>query len=135
MSLLFTLALGYVLWTVGIDAANAACFLLVGTTAEVLALLTVVLVVIWLAAGIVLRLGGIGVAAVGLLFALLRHPIGLLIAPLGGVLWAAGHWHYALRHHTYKSPLARRLFIDLLPDWADPTRGWSISTTTTTDHD
>lgn len=135
MSLLLTLALVYLLSTVGIDAAIAACFLLLGTTAEVLALAMVVLVVIWLAAGIALRLGGIATAATGLLLAVFRHPIGLLIATLGALLWAAGHWHYALRHHTYKSPLAQRLFIDLLPSWADPTRNWSIPTTTTTHDD
>jgi CDP-diglyceride synthetase len=96
-----------------------------GTTVEALALVAVVLVVMWLAAGIVLRVLGIGIAAIGLLLALFGHPIGLLIAALGALLWAAGHWHYALGHHTYKSPLARRLFIDLLPSWADPTRGWA----------
>jgi hypothetical protein len=40
------------------------------------------------------------------------------------LLWTLGHWHYALRHHTYKSLLARRLFIDVLPNWADLTRNW-----------
>jgi hypothetical protein len=38
-------------------------------------------------------------------------------------------------HHTYTSPLARRLFIDVLRAWADPTRAWSIPTTTTADDD
>jgi sulfite exporter TauE/SafE len=94
----------------------------------VLALLVVGLIVAWLTAGIVLRVAGLAVATTGLLLALSRHPIGLLIAALGGLLWAAGHWHYALRHHTYKSPLARRLFLDLLPEQLDPTRHWAIPT-------
>jgi hypothetical protein len=131
MSLLIALALAFLLPTLGIDLVIATGLLSMGTAVQAFALLAVVLVVTWLAAGVVLRIGGIGVAAIGLLLALLRHPIGLLIAALGALLWAAGHWHHALRHHTYKSPLARRLFIDLLPAWADPTRGWSIPT----DHD
>ena len=86
------------------------------------------LLVAWLAAGLVLRFAGIAMAAIGLLLALGGHPIGVLIAALGALVWAAGHWHYALRHHTYKSPLARRLFLDFLPTRLDPTQGWVIST-------
>ena len=29
---------------------------------------------------------------------------------LGVILWLAGPWHFALRHHAYKSPLAQRAF-------------------------
>lgn len=80
-----------------------------------------------MAGGLLLRLGGIATATTGLLLAAARHPIGLLLAPLGVLLWTAGHWHYALRHHTYKSPLARRLFLDVLPTWADPTGNWTTA--------
>jgi hypothetical protein len=84
--------------------------------------------------GLVLGLGGIATATTGLLLAATRYPICLLLAALGVLLLVGGRWHYALRHHTYKLPLARRLFPDVLPTWADPTRNWSAPTTTT-DHD
>jgi hypothetical protein len=102
--------------------------------AHELALVALALVVLWVAGGVLLRIAGIAAVLLGLLLAL-THLIGLLVAAIGAVLWTAGHWHYALRHHTYKSPLARRLSIDLLPAWAHPTRDWAIPTTTTTDHD
>lgn len=117
------------------SAPVAGVIMLLGSVVEILALLAVALVAAWVAGGLVLRLGGIAVATTGLLLAGTRHPIGLLLAALGVLSWVGGHWHYALRHHTYKSPLARRLFLDVLPTWADPTRNWSIPTTTTTDHD
>lgn len=108
-------------------APAAGAIMLVGSVAEILALLAAALVGVWVVGGLALRLGGIATATTGLLLATTRHPIGLLLAALGALLWALGHWHYALRHHTYKSPLARRLFLDLLPTWADPTRDWTSS--------
>ena len=99
-----------------------------------LSLIALALIALWLAAGVVLRLAGAATAVLGLLLAL-THPLGLLLSATGALLWALGHWHYALRHHAYKSPLARRLFIDVLPSWADPTRTWAMPTTTTTTQD
>ncbi|WP_155891769.1 hypothetical protein [Conexibacter woesei] len=101
--------------------------------ATLLALVAVLLVVAWLAGGFLLRIAGIAVAVTGLLLALAGHPLGLLITAFGAVMWVAGHWHYALRHHTYKSPLARRLFLDVLREQLDPTRRWAIPTDN--DHD
>jgi hypothetical protein len=54
--------------------------------------------------------GAIGLVATRDLFA------GLLTLTIGVVLWLAGHWHYALRHHYYTSPLAQRLFQQVLRD-------------------
>jgi hypothetical protein len=105
---------------------------LVGLMAHVSALVAVVLLAVWVAGGALLRVGGAITVLVGLLVAL-GHPLGLLFVALGVVAWMAGHWHYALRHHTYKSPLARRLFLQLLPARLDPTRRWAIPTTTTTE--
>lgn len=85
----------------------------------------------WAIGGIVLRLGGSAVVIVGLVAAALAHPAGLLLAASGALLWAVGHWHYALRHHAYRSPLARRIFLQLLPSRFDPARRWATPTTTT----
>jgi hypothetical protein len=115
-------------------AAFIPMLAVLATVAHVLSLTGLFLLVLWLVGGVLLRLAGLAAGTLGLLLAL-THPIGLLVASIGAVLWAAGHWHYALRNHTYKSPLARRLFIEVLPAWADPTRDWSIPTTTTTDDD
>lgn len=50
---------------------------------------------------------------------------GIILLAVGVLLWLVGHWHYALRHHVYKSPLAQRLFQQLLPHRLDPTHGWA----------
>lgn len=71
-------------------------------------------------AGLLLILiGAIGLVATRDLFA------GLITLAIGLVLWLAGHWHYALRHHEYASSLAQRIFQQALPDRLDPTQGWS----------
>jgi hypothetical protein len=52
----------------------------------------------------------------------------LLLLVVGQFLWLAGNWHFALRHHAYKSPLAPRIFHQLLPRRLDPTRDRGIRT-------
>jgi len=75
--------------------------------------------------GVVLRVTGITLAASGVLgLVLLGNPIAALLAASGLVAWLAGHWHHAFRYHAYKSPLARRIFLQMLPSRYDPTRGW-----------
>lgn len=57
----------------------------------------------------------------------LQHDAnGLFVLAIGALLWLAGHWHYALRHHEYKSPPAGYVFGCWAPDWLDPTRDWAI---------
>jgi hypothetical protein len=109
------------------NAPVAGATMSMGSLAELIALLAMAVLAVWVAGGLLLRLGGIATATTGLLLAAARHPIALLLAALGALLWVGGHWHYALRHHTYKSPLARRLFLDVLPTWADPTRHWTTA--------
>jgi hypothetical protein len=99
-----------------------------------LALILATLILGWIAAGVLLRAAGLLTLAVGLALAP-SHPAGLVLAALGTVLWLTGHWLYALRHHAYKSPLARRIYLGLLPRRFDPTRDWTIPTTTTTEDD
>jgi hypothetical protein len=93
-----------------------------------IAVAILVLVVGWMAGGLVLRAGGLLAVTAGLLAAT-GDPAGLLLAVLGILGWLAGHWLYALRHHAFKSPLARRIYLQLLPRRLDPTRRWAIPTT------
>lgn len=79
----------------------------------------------WLFGGIFLRVVGVIFVIVGVVNLLtLGNPIALFMIVLGFVMWLAGHWHFALRHHEYKSPLARRIFLQVLPPRYDPTRHW-----------
>jgi hypothetical protein len=93
---------------------------------QTLALMAGALITGWVTAGLLLRLGGLLGILTGLLTAT-TNPIGLALAALGGLAWLAGQWLYALRHHTYKSPLARRIYLQALPARLDPTRHWTIT--------
>ena len=97
-----------------------------GTLAAVL----LVLLEFWVLAGVVLRLVGWALVLLAL-FGLVLPPAGdagaaAMLLLVGAVSWLAGHWHFALRYHTYKSPLAQRVFLQLLPRRLDPTRNWGI---------
>lgn len=79
-----------------------------------------------LLAGIVLRVGGMVLAVGGLVStAATGSPAMALAAILGGLAWLVGHWLFALRHHYFGSPLARRVFLEVLPA-LDPTRRWGV---------
>ncbi len=81
----------------------------------------------WLFGGVVLRVGGVVFVLVGLIsLVTLANPAALLMVVIGLVMWLAGHWHFALRHHEYKSPLAQRIFLQVLPPRYDPTRQWGM---------
>jgi hypothetical protein len=82
---------------------------------------------VWLLGGITLRLIGAVLAIGGLLdTACTGAPVMALATIIGAVAWLAGHWLFALRHHYYRSPLARRVFVDALPAHFDPTRRWGV---------
>src|ERR1700683_1918834 len=81
----------------------------------------------WLLGGVVLRVGGVLMVAVGLLStATSGSPTAALLTVLGAVAWLGGQWLFGLRHHYFGSPLARRVFHETLPRQLDPTRGWGI---------
>ncbi|MGH2852684.1 MAG: hypothetical protein ACRDLF_00625 [Solirubrobacteraceae bacterium] len=82
---------------------------------------------VWLFGGFVLRAGGAFFALGGLAIAALYGSPGMAVAALlGGVAWLAGQWLFGLRHHYYRSALARRVFLEWLPARFDPTRRWGV---------
>ncbi len=81
---------------------------------------------LWFLGGFVLRLVGLLIFVAGAVGVASGNASGILVAVLGGLGRLAGHWHYALRHQEYKSPLARHLFSRRPLAWLDPTRDWSV---------
>jgi hypothetical protein len=85
------------------------------------------LLVLWLLGGLLLRIGSLLLILAGAFGAgVQRDASGVLVLAIGALFWLAGHWHYALRHHEYKSPLAGYVFLRWAPGWLDPTRDWAI---------
>jgi hypothetical protein len=99
--------------------------------ATIFALILLAVMVAWVAGSLLLRAGGLLTVLVGLTLTP-AHPVALVAVLAGAIAWLAGHWLFALRHHHYRSPLARRIYLQALPARLDPTRGWAIPTTTTT---
>jgi hypothetical protein len=82
---------------------------------------------VWLFAGFLLRACGALLAVGGLATAAFNGSPGTAVAAiLGSLAWLAGQWLFGLRHHYYRSPLARRVFLELLPVRLDPTRRWGV---------
>lgn len=81
---------------------------------------------LWFFGGFVLRLGGLLIFLAGIAGVVSGNTGGTFVAIIGALAWLAGHWHYALRHQEYKSPLARHLFSRRPLSWLDPTRDWSV---------
>jgi hypothetical protein len=82
---------------------------------------------VWVMGGLVLRIGGAMLIAGGLLrTAITGSPSSALLSTVGAIAWLAGHWLFAVRHHYYVSPLARRVFLEVLPSRLDPARRWGI---------
>jgi hypothetical protein len=82
----------------------------------------------WVIGGWVLRTAGAFLALGGLLCTAVTGSLAMAVATLlGAAAWLAGHWLYAVRHHYFRTPLARRVFMDALPSQLDPTRGWGVA--------
>jgi hypothetical protein len=93
--------------------------------ATIIGISIIIVVGFWMAGGVVLRVGGLMWAVFGALILAIDHSlVGIVVFGFGFVLWLAGHWHYAVRYHAYKSPLAQRIFQQVLPARFDPSRGW-----------
>ena len=88
-----------------------------------LAILALALLFAWVLGGVLLRLGGLALAlASAVAVAVSGNPNGVLVFAIGAALWLVGHWHWALRHGSFKSPLADLLLGRCAPAWLDPTR-------------
>lgn len=88
-----------------------------------LATVAIGLLFIWVLGGPLLRLSGLALAVAAIaVTARSGDADGIVVFAVGIVLWLAGHWHYALRHGHYKSPLAGFFFRRCAPAWLDPTR-------------
>jgi len=62
----------------------------------------------WVIGGWLLRAAGAILAVGGLLCtATTGSPTMAVATLLGAVAWLAGHWLYAVRHHYFRTPLAR----------------------------
>lgn len=90
--------------------------------------LLVGLLAFWLLGGLIARVGGLLFVFAGVANLALDPRVGaaLLIVIGAAATWLAGHWHYALRHHSYKSPLARYVPCRWAPPWLDPARNWAV---------
>ncbi len=87
----------------------------------------------WLLGGFVARVGGLLLVFAGTANLALSPQMGaVMLIGIGAAMWLLGHWHYALRHQAFKSPLARHIFCRWALPWLDPTRKWAIPTTSET---
>jgi hypothetical protein len=41
-------------------------------------------------------------------------PSAALVTVIGAAGWLGGHWLFAVRHHYFRSPPARRVFVEAL---------------------
>ena len=100
--------------------------------ATILALALLTASVAWLVGSLLLRASGLLAVLAGLAGLALTpaHTVAVVAILAGTVAWLAGHWLHALRHHHYRSPLARRIYLQALPTRLDPTRHWTTPTTT-----
>jgi hypothetical protein len=81
---------------------------------------------VWLFGSIVLRAGGVVLAVGGLVStAATGSPAMAAASVLGALAWLTGHRLFALRHHYFCSPLARRVFNDMLAP-LNATRRWGV---------
>jgi hypothetical protein len=98
--------------------------------ATLIVLVAAVALITWKIGSIVLRVVGVlcFIAALAGIASGSDPLTGVFVALLGTVLWLAGHWLFAFRHHTYRSALAQRIFLQALPSWMDPTRNWGVRT-------
>ena len=93
----------------------------------ILGLAVLVFIAGWVFGGVVLRALGLALLVLGAVgLVVTQDAAAALVLAIGVGMWLAGHWHYAMRHHEYASPLAQRLFQQALPTRLDPTRGWGM---------
>ena len=99
---------------------------MIGAVLSLLAACILAALALWLFGSIAFRVGGVALSVGGLMSTAMTGSPAMAAASILGVLaWLAGHWLFALRHHYFCSPLARRIFNDALVP-LNPTRRWGI---------
>lgn len=102
------------------------------STGLLLALIVVGAAVTWFIGSFALRAFGLLLVVAGIVNLAIDSDLGLagslLAVVVGVVLWLAGHWLFAFKHHVFASALARRMFEGVLPSALNPTRKWGIRT-------
>jgi hypothetical protein len=90
---------------------------------SLLAIVLLAALAVWVLAGLIMRFGGALLAARGLLLtAMTDSPSAALLAVVSALAWLGGHWLFAVRHHYFASPFARRVFNQALPHTLNTTR-------------
>lgn len=92
----------------------------------VLALVLVGLLAAFVFGGIILRTIGWLLILAGLIAGVTTGNLWALILPLaaGAMLWLAGQYHFAVRHHYYRSAVAATV-LRRLPTRIEPTHNWT----------
>lgn len=99
---------------------------MIGALLSLVAIGVLAALALWLFGSTVLRVGGTALSVGALVSTAITGSPAMAAASLLGVLaWLAGHWLFAVRHHYFYSPLARRIFTDALTP-LNPTRRWGI---------
>ncbi|MGY1969007.1 hypothetical protein ACW9HH_32635 [Nocardia gipuzkoensis] len=86
----------------------------------------VVVVVVWVFGDTVARWTGLLLLVAGAGYMVGGLVRGAMMAAVGLLLWLAGHWVFAYKHHVWKSALAQRMFTSPRLRRLDPTRGWVV---------
>ncbi|MFL0278111.1 hypothetical protein [Mycobacterium sp. SMC-19] len=92
----------------------------------------VVAIIAWWFGSAVARFAGIllmGFGVSGMFWSGLSNyldaaAISVVTLLIGVMLWLAGHWMYAYKHHAWRGPFVQRLFNQTPLRRLDPTRGW-----------
>lgn len=96
---------------------------------NVLALMALIALTAWVLGGFLGRVFG-GFLALSSLWAIVVGGLRVGLWPvlylaLGVGLWLFGHWHFAVKHHVWKTELAQRCFAVPALRRLDPTRRWT----------
>ncbi|MGW4719913.1 hypothetical protein [Nocardia sp. NPDC004260] len=86
----------------------------------------VVVMGIWVFGDTIARWTGLLLVVAGAGYMVGGLARGAAMAAVGLLLWLAGHWLFAYKHHVWRSGLPQRLFVIRRLRRLDPTRGWVV---------
>jgi hypothetical protein len=89
--------------------------------------ITIVVVMgVWVFGDTIARWTGVLLVVAGAGYMVGGLARGAVMAAVGLLLWLAGHWVFAYKHHVWKSAMAQRMFTSRRLRRLDPTRGWVV---------